>query len=72
MKFIDRSGPARCHPDRPEHARKLCFECYTKTWHPRDPYAPKCVIHPDQPVYTRGLCWNCLQAEWHCQRGGTS
>jgi hypothetical protein len=65
MKFIQ--GPrARCHPDRPEYARKLCAECYQRTWNSQDPRTPKCPLHPDRPIWKRGLCVECVQNEWHC------
>jgi hypothetical protein len=29
---------AECHPERPMHARRLCWPCYSKEWrHPVDP-----------------------------------
>ena len=57
---------ARCHPDRPEHGRGLCFECYTKKWNAADPRTPKCTMHPHKPIYTRGLCFECINSEWQC------
>jgi len=66
MKFLTRSRPARCHPDRPEFARRLCHDCYNKVWGPDDPRAPKCALHPDRPSRTRGLCPECIHQEWSC------
>jgi len=60
---------AECHPDKPQHARGLCNNCYMKDQRKdkKDPsklsVLPLGVAksHPDRVHVAKGLCYECYQ-----------